>query len=85
MSKHVRKVTPQQQAELVAHYLAHGREASEIKCVEMGVCPRYAASVAAAWGKYRPRKFRGGGDIAVAVDHKDPRWAWAIERGPVLA
>jgi hypothetical protein len=84
MSNFNRKVTAEQAKELLAHYVKHGKEASLVRCAELGVSPKYAASLAASLG-IRIRKLKGGGQIAKSVDHNDPRWQWAIERGPVVA
>lgn len=80
-----RKITPQKRQELIDHYLAHGREASMAKCEAAGVSPGYAANMAGQLGLKPPRRFKGGGAVSLKVNHKDPRWAWAIERGPVIA
>lgn len=86
-----RKISQETADELVRHYLEHGRQASEIKCVEAGVSPKYASSTAAAMGLGRPR-YRAGNrykDNKVSKrlprSELDHRWQWARQRGVILA
>lgn len=80
-----RKVSRRTRDRLVQIHLHMGKDESARQCVKYGLSPRYAAKEASAAGLLRPRKYTGGGDIAFTVDHNDPRWAWAVERGPVIA
>lgn len=92
MSNPHRKISRELARELVEHYLIHGRKASAVKCVEAGVSPQYASSIAASLGLHRPR-YRAGTKyknqdrkiVPATKDKDDHRWAWAIERGSVTA
>ena len=91
MSNFKRKITLEQAQKLLDHYLEHGAEATEPLCAELGVSPRYPASMASVYGKRRP-KYRKGTKYknqppqkCLSQDWNDPRWQWAIERGPVIA
>jgi hypothetical protein len=92
MNKH-RKVSVEVERQLVELYLTQGKEAAMAACVAHGVNPRYAINAATSFGKGRPR-WRGGksggttyksAPPTITRSENDPRWAWAIERGPVLA
>lgn len=80
-----RKVTPNQRQQLIQVFLHMGHAESQSLCVEYGVHKDYAINQARALALVPKKRFSGGGDIAVGVNHKDPRWSWAVERGPVLA
>lgn len=80
-----RKVTPEQRHELVQVFLHMGKKVAAEMCVEYGVCRGYAYAMVRELGLLPPAKTRGGGNIAFGVDHKDPRWQRAIERGAVIA
>jgi hypothetical protein len=82
-----RKVTPEQRHQLIQIYLHMGFCVASQLCVEWGVSALYAAREAKERGIdiKRPRKSMGKSDSAVGVDHLDPRWAWAVERGSVVA
>lgn len=88
-----RKVTQEVQNQLVEIYLTQGKDAAADACVSRGLHPKYAVNTAAALGKGRPRWRSGktGGTTykvappTITRSENDPRWAWAIERGPVLA
>lgn len=80
-----RKVTPRQRYQLMQIFLNMGQEVAGPMCVQLGLHPNYARGYASATGTLAPRKYRGGGNIAMTVDHSDPRWKWAIERGAVVA
>ena len=86
-----RKVSVETERKLVDIYLTQGKEASAAACVAHGVNPKYAVNMAAAFGKGRPRWRSGktGGTTyksappTITRSENDPRWSWAIERGPV--
>lgn len=83
-----RKITPEQQAELIALYHEHGQAASAAKAVEYGVSPKYASSIAASLGLGRPlwrkgNRYKDQPRRAVR-SLNDPRWAKAIANGPVV-
>lgn len=82
-----RKITPAQRHELVQVFLNLGRDVAGDLCVEYGVARGYADKMVRESGKLNPHreKPRGGGNIAFGVNHSDPRWAWAVARGPVVA
>lgn len=85
MKQHRRKVTPEVRDQLVQIFLHMGKDVAAEECVAHGLHCNYAQAEVGYRGLLPPRKFTGGGDIATGVDHDDPRWAWAIERGPVIA
>lgn len=78
-----RKLTPNQRNQLVQITLHMGREEGEIMSLEYGVGRYYAINRARDLGLAVKKVYRGGGEITDAVDHSDPRWAWAISRGEV--
>jgi hypothetical protein len=80
-----RKVSLRDAHELVQICLHMGKEAAAAECVSRGISPGYALKETYSRGHPLPKRARGGGNIALSVDHADPRWAWAIERGPVVA
>lgn len=82
--KQGRKVTKRQEWQLVQIFLHMGQDVAGPVCVALGVSPRYAKNRVTELGLLPPRKNHGGGNIALTVDHTDPRWKWAEERGPVL-
>ena len=84
------KVTPAQRQQLLEYYLKYGMKATEPLCKELGVSNRYPASVASVYGKRRPKyragtKYKDTPKADPAWNQHDPRWAWAIERGTVIA
>jgi hypothetical protein len=83
--KRARKVTSEIRHQLIQVHLHLGYDASRPLCIEHGVSRDYAAKQAFEHGVGERFKPRGGGDIALTVDHADPRWAIAIERGAVIA
>lgn len=92
MSNFARKITIEQERQLLEHYLVHGLKATAPLCIEFGVNPTYASCIASASGRRRPRyragtkyKSRKPAGKFDPKDWNDHRWAWAIERGPVLA
>lgn len=80
-----RKITTNQRQQLMQIYLHMGRDEARIMCALYGVHPEYAINQCRALSLVPKKKFSGGGDIALGVDHDDPRWLWAVQRGPVLA
>lgn len=73
------KLTEADRAELVAIYVKQGWKASSEECLRRGLGKNHAYE---CWkASLRPRKPRR--DIGLARDRFDPRWKWAIERGPV--
>lgn len=80
------KITPNQRAQLMQIYLHMGKEESKIACAEYGLDPKYMAKHLSLIGKLPPRKFKGYAvQRKTNIDHSDPRWAWAVSRGPVVA
>ena len=79
------KISDRQRDQLLQVYLHMGLEVSRELCIEYGVSPDYAAKRASEIGRSHRKIFSGGGDIASRVDHSDPRWRWAVERGAVTA
>ncbi len=83
----MRKLTKEQEQQLLEHYLAHGAKATEAMCDEMGVSRRYPASVASIYGKSRLRsrstKYKRIPEKWRPNDSHDHRWAWAIARGAI--
>ena len=79
------KITERERYQLLQVYLHMGLEVSRELCVEYGVSPDYAAKRASEIGKSHRKIFCGGGEIASRVNHADPRWRLAIERGAVVA
>ncbi len=80
-----RKVSPQTRDQLVQIFLHMGKDVAAKECIARGLHRNYAQAETGFRGQLPPRKFSGGGNIAFGVDHADPRWAWAVERGPVIA
>lgn len=84
------KITKRQRHELVQIYLHMGVTVAQNMCVEYGMHFQYAQKQASEMGLVirMPRKNRGGPYKTktgrTCVDHKDPRWAWAIKNGPVI-
>jgi hypothetical protein len=88
--KRRRKITPEQQHELLQVYLHMGHAASAELSVEYGVSPKYASSIAASVGMGRPKwragnRYKDSNTQRATRSHSDPRWALAIERGAVSA
>lgn len=84
-----RKITPRQRHQLIQVHLHLGYEASRPLCLEYGVARNYAAKMASEIGLLPPlyTKRRGAKRSVKfeVVDHNDHRWAWAVERGSVVA
>ncbi len=81
-----RKVSKEIEDQLIAHYVLHGSKASAAVCIAAGVGPRYAASLASVYGKRckKPRPSKNKPRPTARFTH-DPKWQWAIARGPVIA
>lgn len=80
-----RKISARAREQLVQIFLNMGKDVAAEQCIALGLHRNYAEGEVSARGLLPPRKFTGGGNIAFGVDHNDPRWQWAIERGPVIA
>ena len=80
-----RKVSVNHRHQLLQIFLHMGRDEAEEWCLQANLHRSYAINYARALGLAEKVVPRGGGDIASSVDHSDPRWRWAIERGPVIA
>jgi hypothetical protein len=80
-----RKISLEQRHQLIQIFLHMGYKESQRACVECGLHENYAVHMAREISVYPKKVFRGGGRIAHSVDHTDKRWAWAIERGAVIA
>ncbi|MDB5611087.1 MAG: hypothetical protein JWP25_7987 [Bradyrhizobium sp.] len=76
------KLTPAQRQALLACYLEHGFHAARPLAESFGVRAKYLAQLARHNGhtNNHQRKNRA----VRKATHKDPRWQWAIARGPVL-
>lgn len=85
------KITAAQRQELLQHYLEHGSVASAAMCIEFGVSPKYASSLAASMGCARPLWRKGNRYKDNHTDKRsprslnDPRWARARAVGAVIA
>jgi hypothetical protein len=75
------KLTQAQRRQLLTCYLEHGFHATRPLAESFGVRARYLAQLARNNGHVN--NYRRG-DRAVVRTGNDPRWQWAIERGPVL-
>ena len=80
MKQPKRKVSPVQRHQLIQIFLHMGEKDAQAACVEAGVGKNYAEQQARETFAYQKKRFAGR-----RVDHSDPRWKWAIERGPVGA
>jgi hypothetical protein len=85
-----RKVTLEQENELLELYLRGGLEVAGDRAVQYGVCRRYPANIAATRGLSRPRWRAGNRYKDSKVDHSiltrnDPRWERAKAIGVVVA
>ena len=85
-----RKVTPEQEAELIQLYRHGGLAATAELTAQYGISPKYPANVAAVMGIKRPRWRKGNRYVDNNVDRsvrtvKDPRWARARAIGTVIA
>lgn len=70
------KASREQRKELLALWLAGDNKAVAAMERQIGVKPKYTSNMANVMGIHKKD--------GVRVDADDPRWAWAIERGPVL-
>ncbi|MGE9009786.1 hypothetical protein ACO2JO_14460 [Leptospira interrogans] len=85
MKQPKRKVSPVQRHQLIQIFLHMGDKDAQAACMEAGVGKNYAEQQARETFAYQKKRFAGSGHIGRRVDHSDPRWKWAIERGPVGA
>lgn len=69
------KASPDQRKKLLALWLAGDTRAVAALEREIGVAPKYTSNMASVMGIHK----RDG----VRPDADDPRWAWAVERGPI--
>lgn len=75
------KLAPDMREHLVSIYVNQGWKASAAECKRLGVGKNHAYE---CWkASLKPRKRRV--DIGLARDRLDKRWAWAIQRGAILA
>lgn len=77
------KITPNQRNQLLQIFLHMGLDEAQRMCVEYGVAPKYAQTV--AYTLSLTTTDRRGKEKAYGVDHNDPRWARAIANGSVSA
>lgn len=81
-----RKITTRQRHELLQVYFNMGLEVSRILCVEYGVARDYAAKQASELGLcIRARSKIAARTQACRIDHNDPRWKLAAQRGSITA
>lgn len=80
-----RKISERSRDQLVQIYLHMGQEVAAKECIARGLHRDYAKAEVSFRGLRVPHKYVGGGPAGGRVDHNDPRWAWAVERGAVLA
>lgn len=72
------KLTEAQREQLIRVYLSGGIRAAGPLAVSMGVGRKYPGNIANTTGRHRQPKLRGRSE-------NDPRWAWAIVRGAIIA
>jgi hypothetical protein len=78
------KLTPVQRQALLTCYLERGFYAAKPLAESFGVRAKYLSQLARKNGHTNNYQ-RKGRVIIRKVTSADPRWQWAIERGPVLA
>lgn len=71
------KITESQREQLVRVYLESGLRVAGPLAISMGVSPKYPGILASTSGRRRPGQ--------KGTDMNDPRWAWAIQRGAIIA
>lgn len=71
------KLTKEQRARLMEVHRAGGLDASRALATTLGVSRNYGAQLCRSAGDKPKREARNR-------SAKDPRWAWAIERGGIL-
>ena len=76
------KLTPEQRQALLACYLEGGFDAAKPLAESFGVRARYPAQLARKHG-HTDNYQRRGRRPARSPTANDPRWQWAIARGPV--
>lgn len=86
------KINEAQRQEILLVYKAEGSDAAMALCKSLNLSPRYYSALASARGvanrKSRPLTAEEKAIMRSIVpmdDSTDPRWQWAVERGPVLA
>jgi hypothetical protein len=84
------KITEAQRQEILRTYMVNGTKAASVLCVSFGLHPRYYSGLASLCGvatkKAKPLTPQQRAKIGrPTVNHNDPRWSWAIDRGPVVA
>lgn len=80
-----RKLTNEQREQLLQAYLKCRRSAYDL-AISLGVHKTYPAALAFSRGiKSNAPYIRGEPQLRYRDDHDDPRWAWARERGEVIA
>ena len=78
-----RKISLETCHQLTQIHLHMGYAESRRASIEAGVNEKYAANRAR---EVAPKKVYGGsGSGGGRTTHDDPRWAWAVERGAVIA
>jgi hypothetical protein len=85
-----RKITVEQEEELVRVFVEHGRKIAGELAEQYGVHRNYPLNAAAKRGIKRPRWRKGNRYVDAKVDHsvntfKDPRWERAKAIGAVVA
>jgi hypothetical protein len=80
-----RKVTAETRDQLVQIFLHMGKDVAAEECIAHGLHRNYAEAEVSFRGLRPKHQDAGSGTGGGRVDHDDPRWAWAIERGPVIA
>ena len=78
------KLTSAQRQQLLTCYLEQGYDAAKPLVESLGVHAKYPARLARKNG--HTNNYRRKGRAVVRKGNSgDPRWQWAIERGPVVA
>jgi len=78
------KLTPVQRQQLLKCYLEHGFQAARPLAESFGVRAKYLARLARNNGHTNNYQRKHRTAVRKATPH-DPRWQWAIARGPVVA
>lgn len=85
------KINEAQRQEILRVYKTEGTKAAGALCVKLGVSARYYSKLACERGvatkKARPLTPEQKAAMRAQITRpcNDPRWAWAIARGPVEA
>jgi hypothetical protein len=77
------KLSATQRQQLLTRYLEHGFHATRPLAESFGVQAKYLAQLARSNGHVNNYR-RGDPAVVRKPTENDPRWQWAIERGPVL-